>query len=806
MDEKTLQLLEFNKVRDRLAAYAAFSASAALARDLHPLTDVKNIQERQAITSEARLLLSINDSIGLGGARDIRPQVDLAAHGGVLSASELLDVKNTLGSARDLSRSFERQKETYPNLSAIIERLQPPPGMVDAISHAISERGDVLDSASDRLANIRRELKTSHERLLSRLERLINDPNTAPMMQEGIITQRNGRYVIPLRAEFKGRIRSIVHDQSSSGATLFIEPLAVVEMNNQWHELQLAERDEERRILAELSGQVGMQAGALTELVNALADFDLALMCARYADDLHAVEPILQAIGNGKDKHPGSVLRLLEARHPLLDPQKVQSIDVDLDPQTYAVIITGPNTGGKTVTLKTVGLLCLMAQCGLHIPAQSGSVLSVFHNIYADIGDEQSIEQSLSTFSGHITNIIRILRRVDRYKLVLLDELGAGTDPQEGAALARAIVDYLVEHSITCLVATHYPELKTYAHSKAGVTNASMEFNLKTLLPTYRLTIGLPGRSNALLIAQRLGLPDDVIQSARGTLDPNELKADDMLDEIHRQRLLARRARGDADRAHYQAEKLRKELEIKLEKLEEEKLTILEQARQQAQERIEILEEELNEMRRAMQRAHLPLSELKPVLEQAEALKNEVEKPVVRRRSPKQQRSVLQPLRVGQKIRVRSLKTEAVITALDDESVEVQIGGLRMRTGVEDIQRHSDPEEETPPTPASTPSRPAGASTARPAAARTTGVTASPGIELDLRGQRAEEALELLERHLESAYVAGLPFVRVIHGKGTGKLRQAVRDAVRLSGHVSRWENGHDNEGGDGVTVVFISE
>ncbi len=804
MDEKTLQLLEFNKVRDRLAAYAAFSASAALAFDLRPLTDLKDIQYRQALTREARLLLSINDSISLGGARDIRPQVDLAAHGGVLPATELLDVKNTLCSARDLGRSFERQKETYPNLMGIIERLQPPPGMVDAISHAVSDRGDILDSASDRLANIRRELKTSHERLLSRLERLINDPNTAPMMQEGIITQRNGRYVIPLRAEFKGRIRSIVHDQSSSGATLFIEPLAVVELNNQWHELQLAERDEEQRILADLSTQVGMQAGTLSELVNALADFDLTLMCARYADDLRAVEPILHAIGNGKDKHPGSVLRLLEARHPLLDPQKVQSIDVDLDPQTYAVIITGPNTGGKTVTLKTVGLLCLMAQCGLFIPAQSGSALSVFHDIYADIGDEQSIEQSLSTFSGHITNIIRILRRVDRFKLVLLDELGAGTDPQEGAALARAIVDYLVEHSVTCLVATHYPELKTYAHTKEGVTNASMEFNVKTLMPTYHLTIGLPGRSNALLIAKRLGLPAEVIESARGTLDPNELKADDMLDEIHRQRNLARRARGDADRAHYQAEKLRRELEVKLEKLEEEKLNILEQARHQAQDRIEALEEELNEARRAMQRARLPLTELKPLIEQVDVLKTEAEKPVVRRRTPKTKRPVLQPLHVGQKIRIRSLKAEAVITALDDESVEVQIGSLRMRTGLEDIQRHSEPEVEPPPAPA----RPAiAAQTSRAASAATsTGVTVSPGIELDLRGQRAEEALEAMERHLESAYIAGLPFVRIIHGKGTGKLRQAVRDALRLSAHVSRWENGHDNEGGDGVTVAHISE
>ncbi len=435
---------------------------------------------------------------------------------------------------------------------------------------------------------------------MTRLERMVNDPHTAPMLQEGIITQRNGRYVIPLRAEFKGRVRSIVHDQSSSGATLFVEPLAVVDLNNQWHELQLAERDEERRILAELSSTVGAFAERITQNVQALAEFDLALVCAKYADDLRATEPVLVPIKNRRDLHPGTTVKLYQARHPLLDPATVVPIDVDLDEQTFVMVITGPNTGGKTVTLKTVGLLALMAQSGLHIPAQSGSALSIFREIYADIGDEQSIEQSLSTFSGHITNIIRILLRANAHSLVLLDELGAGTDPQEGSALARAILAHLIERRITCLVATHYPELKAFAHATPGVINASMEFDLQTLRPTYHLTLGLPGRSNALAIAERLGLPSEIIEAARGTLDPNDLRAEDLLDEIHHQRDIARKARSAADRLRSESENMRAELARRLEKIEDERQKVLARARAEAEKELQELRGELDDVRRQL--------------------------------------------------------------------------------------------------------------------------------------------------------------------------------------------------------------
>jgi DNA mismatch repair protein MutS2 len=809
MDEKTIKTLEFHKILEQLAGYAAFSASAELIRGLRPTSDLDEARRRQCRTTETRHLLTVHGDLSVGGASDIRPLVDIAAHGGVLEPGNLLDIKSTLISARDLSRTFERLGDQYPTLADIAAALPPPPGLIDFISRAISDRGEVLDSASDKLGSIRRELKVAHERLLARLERLINDSRTAPMLQEAIITQRNGRYVIPLRSEFKGRMRSIIHDQSASGATLFVEPLGIVDMNNAWHELQLAERDEIRRILAELSEQVGRAAAAINTLVQALAELDVALCCANYAEDLHASEPVLEDFKPRAD-HPGGTVRLFQARHPLLDPATAVPIDIDMDERTFTVIITGPNTGGKTVTLKTLGLLALMAQTGLHIPAQSGSTLSVFHNIYADIGDEQSIEQSLSTFSSHITNIVRILKRATPQALVLLDELGAGTDPQEGAALARAILAYLIGRRITCLVATHYPELKAYAHNTPGVINASMEFNLQTLRPTYHLTIGLPGRSNALLIAERLGLPEEITQAARSTLDPNDLKAEDLLDEIHRQRDLARGARSAAENARRDAERLRTELARRLEKVEDERQALLEQARAESEKQVLALKEELDDIRRSLNRARQPLEALKPVMQQVEDLESKTEKPV-ERRSASGVVSAMRPLRLGDRVRVRSLQMDGLVTALGEEEIEVQLGNLRVRVRLSEIQRAGEPEVAAPePTAASRRrhSKPAsdGGVAQHPAGIGGTATIfhPSPGMELDLRGQRAEDALDALDRYLESAFLAGLPFVRIIHGKGTGKLRQAVREMLQGHAHVAAWETGQEKEGGDGVTVAKL--
>ncbi|MDD5369665.1 MAG: endonuclease MutS2 [Anaerolineaceae bacterium] len=797
MDEKTLHTLEFPKILERLSRHAAFSASAELALALRPSTELTEAQARQSLTSEARRLLDTHADVGVGGATDVRPQADLAAHGGVLEPANLLAVRYTLISARQVVRTCDRKEAEFPQLAGLIAQMPPPFGLIDAISHAISERGDILDSASPQLNSIRSELKVSHERLLSKLQRLIADPKSAQMLQEGIITQRDGRYVIPLRAEFKGKIRSIIHDQSASGATLFIEPLVVVELNNRYRELQLAERDEERRILSDLSRQVGMRAGDVVQVVEILAAFDLALMCAKYAEDLHAVEPVLVAFQK-KDgtHHPGSTIRLFQARHPLLDPATVVPVDVDLDERTYALVITGPNTGGKTVSLKTVGLLALMGQSGLHIPAQSGSEISIFESIYADIGDEQSIEQSLSTFSAHITHIIRILDQADAHSLVLLDELGAGTDPQEGSALARSILTHLLERRVTTLVATHYPELKAFAHSTPGVVNASVEFDVSTLRPTYHLTIGLPGRSNALAIADRLGLPHEIIDAARDTLDPNDLRAEDLLNEIHHQRDLSRQARAAAEQARRDAETQRAELYRRLEKIEDERRGILESARKQAEAEAADLQRELEDVRRALARARQPLEALKPIEAQVEEMQETVEKPVERQVRPVPKG----PLRLGERVRLRLLNMDGVVTGLSENETEVQVGALRVRARLGDVQRKGEE-----PAPDAVP-MPATAAPHRVEPKKTDVFRESPGMELDLRGQRAEDALPALERHIESAYLAGLPFVRIIHGKGTGRLRQVVREALHESPHVTSYESGRENEGGDGVTVVRLAE
>ena len=805
MDEKTLLMLEFPKILERLAGYTAFSASGELARALTPTIDLEEARLRQAQTSEARRLLSIDADVSVGGVHDVRPQVDLAEHGAMLEPADLLAIKSTLIAARIITRTLERLQADFPIMGGLAARLPSPPGVVDSISRCISERGDILDFASEKLANVRREMKIAHERLMTKLGRIINDPRSGPMLQEALITQRNGRYVVPLRAEFKGRLRSIIHDQSQSGATLFVEPLAVVELNNQYRELQLAERDEERRILTELSHQVGLYAPQFFELVDILAEMDLAFARAKYAEDLHATEPVLHPFREPSAKgHPGSFVRLYEARHPLLRPESVVPVDIYMEDETFALVITGPNTGGKTVTLKTLGLLVLMAQTGMHIPAQSGSDLSIFKAIYADIGDEQSIEQSLSTFSGHVTNLVHILSHADRFSLALLDELGAGTDPQEGSALARAVLDHLLAHHITSLVATHYPELKAYAHSTPGVVNASVEFDLETLRPTYHLTIGLPGRSNAQSIAERLGLPADIIAAARSSLHPDDLRAEDLLDEIHRQRDLARQARAFAEQAAREAEATRITLGKRLEAIEDERRRILEKARAEASDEIASLRGEMDEVRRDLNRARQPLQSLAPVEDQMQGLEEHVERPVERKQTAPGKPAARSPLHLGEKVRLRSLNMQGVISSLGENEIEVQVGALRVRARLTDVVRAG--EEVAEPAPVLAPVRAQNAPAGKSAAQDDGGglFRPSPGMELDLRGQRAEDAVDMLERYLESAYLAGLPFVRIIHGKGTGRLRQVVRELLHASPHVKNFEAGHEKEGGDGVTVARL--
>ncbi|MBM4464286.1 MAG: endonuclease MutS2, partial [Chloroflexi bacterium] len=561
MNPKYQQILELPKIWERLAEHTSFSAGRELALSLQPSSDFDEVTRRQGETSEARALLDVKADVSLGGARDVRPLVDRAEHGAVLMPSELLDVHSTLVSGRTLRRAITRLRNQFPLLASTAERIEECPGVVAEIARCINDRAEVVDGASQNLARIRRELREAHQRLMARLERIVSSASNAAFLQESFVTQRSGRYVIPLKADFKGRIPGIVHDQSASGATLFIEPLSTVELNNSLRELQLEEEREVQRILAGLSNLVAEEGEYIRRTVEALAELDLAFAKARYAEEIEGVEPQLVTFRKMGDRlHPGSSIQLIKARHPLIDPAKVVPIDVHLDDEYFIVVITGPNTGGKTVSLKTVGLLSLMAQCGLAIPADEGSILSVFSNIYADIGDEQSIEQSLSTFSAHITNVISILGQADEHSLVLLDDLGAGTDPAEGSAIARALLSHLLRRRITAFISTHYPELKVYAHTTPGVENACVEFDLETLSPTYELSIGLPGRSNAFAIAHRLGLSPQIVSEAESMISPESLETESLLAEIkqaHQETLASQEA---AEATRRRAEDLEREL------------------------------------------------------------------------------------------------------------------------------------------------------------------------------------------------------------------------------------------------------
>ena len=798
MNPKTLILLEFPKILARLKAYAGFTGSADLAESLRPTSSLEKALDLQQQTREARLLISRYSDLSFQGAVDLRPMVDQTLHGITLEAVELLAIRNTLVISRNAKRVFEEHAPDALSLAGHAANLSEGLGLVDLINKTISERGEVLDGASETLSRIRSEMKVTHARLMERLSRYLNDPNSAHMLQEALITQRGGRYVLPLKSEFKGRIKAIIHDQSASGATLFIEPIAVVEWNNKYRELELQERDEVLRVLRELSVRVAEQAESLNMTMAAMSILDLALMKARYADDLGAVEPVLLPfIPNPSPHHPGSTIRLRRARHPLLDPAKAVPIDFELDPETFSVVLTGPNTGGKTVTLKTVGLAVLMAQSGLQVLAQSGSQLSVFRDVFADIGDEQSIEQSLSTFSGHITQLVRVLKKADYRSLVLLDELGAGTDPQEGSALARAVLSHLLNRRITCVVATHYPELKAFAHATKGVTNASLEFDLETLRPTYHLIIGLPGRSNALAIAERLGLRQDIIDAARSELDPTELHAEDLLDEIHRQRDLARENYEASEKARREAEAARQKTSARLAQLEADKNAILQKAEGQAEAELEALRAELEKMRREMARMKEPAEKTEQVtqlLENLAVVEEKQEKKAKKQaRAPRPRRPEGQ-IQVGEKVLVRRLGTEGTVMSVDAEGLEIQVGMLRLRVRPTDVDRRVAVVEPV---------------AVEKLAAVVTGRTAlptvdSPGLELDLRGQRVDEALDALDSYLERGFTAGLIFGRIIHGRGTGALRQAIREALRQSSYIKRWESGGEKEGGDGVSVVFF--
>ncbi len=796
MDNKSLTMLEYPQVIDALASYAEFSLSEKLARSLQPYTDPDVIRHKLELVTEGRRLLSVNDSIRLGGCIDADPLLAIAEKSGVLEGEVIHRLAYMLSIGRDLGRSLKFHAEEYPKLASLADGLTPPKGLIETINNTVTDRGEVLDSASDKLASIRREIRNAYNRLLGRLEKMLHDPKYQPMIQDAVITQRAGRYVIPLKAEYKNQMKSIIHDQSASGATIFVEPLAVVDANNAYQELQLAERDEVHRILRVLSEQIADNAFEIRTVNQTLAEIDFVLMCAKYADDLGANEPIL---AEKRHRSGNPVIKLYGARHPLLPKEKAVPIDVVLDEDKFVVIITGPNTGGKTVSLKTVGLMVLMTQSGLHIPAESGSEISPFSNVFADIGDEQSIEQSLSTFSGHMTNQIRILNRAGGKTLMLLDELGSGTDPQEGSALARAIMQYIVEHHIPCFAATHFSELKMFAQSTPGVTNASMEFDLKTLRPTYHLTIGLPGRSNALLIAKKLGLNEEILANAQKTIDPADMHADNLLDEIRRQYDAAKKARSHADRMRSLAENDQRELKKRLDAIEDEREKILQESQEALEEEVRELREELARIRRTMNKAKAPAEDVRQLDQDLKAAEKTVRKSGDKALKKAANLPEDRPFKAGDKVRVRSLGTEslAVISAIDGDEAEIRLGALRMRVPVRELSRRN--EEEAP-----AESAPATAVETRTARVSGEIFHASPGVEIDLRGLDSEDMSDRLEKYLDDAALAGLPYVRIIHGKGTGVLRRTARKLLLNHPHVKYIESGQDNEGGDGVTIAHM--
>lgn len=792
MDSKSKATLELPSVLSKLAEFTSFSASRELALGLEPRPEYEPVARALRLTGEARYLLDLRSDVTLGGARDVRPQARRARRGGVLEPEELLDIQATLESARKLRRLLLDRDYDLPLLRQLAVGLEPLPELVEAIQSAVDERAAVKDQASQELARIRADLGTAQERLTARLQRLLNDARISGMLQEAIITQRDGRYVLPLKAEFKGKIKAVVHDQSSSGATLFIEPLEVVDANNRVRELELEERDEIHRILMELSQQVGAQEQSLTRTVELLADLDLTFAKARYGEKLGAVEPLVRPL---EPREGGSsaetVYRLRRARHPLLDPDEVVPIDLDLDPGIRALVITGPNTGGKTVALKTAGLLTLMAQCGLHLPVESGSELSVFENVYADIGDEQSIEQSLSTFSAHVTNIIRILDGCGPTSLVVLDELGAGTDPQEGAALARSILDELIERGCTTLVATHYPELKMYAHQTEGVRNASVEFNLETLEPTYHLTIGLPGRSNALAIARRLGLQESILRRAFQGIAASEQEADDLLDEIRRERQQALAARERAQALEGQIQAQQEDLRRHLEGIDSERRAILARAREQAEMRIQELEEQAEELRSRIRRTKRSIEGFEEIEQTLGIMREQVSEIEPEPMEP-EVKGLDRPLKVGDRVHVRSLNSEGELIELSEREAEVQMGRIRLRAEVDDLIPVARPGSRAKRAPA-----PEGGHipSDRPRQAQ---------LEFDLRGRSAEEALVELDRRLDAAFLAEQPVLRVIHGKGAGVLREVIRDALSNNPYVRSYRSGEPQEGGSGVTIVRL--
>ncbi len=784
MDQRSIALLEFPAVRDRLAALTSFGPSARLAEALEPSRDPVIVARGLDETDQARGLLEERPGVGIGAARDIGPAIERAARGGRLEPAQFLEIGDTLDATARLATVLTEERR--PLLRELGRDLHRLPALRSTLTRSFDPVGELLDTASPRLGGLRAAVRVAYDRLRRRLDALVG-AELGNALQEPIVTLRNGRYVVPVKAEARSRVKGIVHDASGSGQTLFIEPLVAVELGNAWREAQVAEAEEIARILDELSALVAANADHLRESLAALARFDLWAAKASLAAEMGAVRP------ETVDRYE---VTLLSARHPGLTGTVVP-IDLRLGDGYTALVITGPNTGGKTVTLRTLGLVSLMHQAGLHVPVAPGSRLPIWRDVFADIGDEQSIAQSLSTFSGHLRSIIRIVAAAGPGTLVLLDELGAGTDPTEGSALAQALLDYFIRAGALIAATTHYAELKAYAHTTAGVRNAAVEFDLETLSPTYRLTIGLPGGSQAFAIAERLGLAEAIVTDARSRLTESQRSFEATLAAIRTTETETSDSLDRARAAELRAAEALRVADEERRRARRERAESVSTARAEAERIVEDLRLEVESTRRALERETLTASSLDESLVRAEA---NLERLPAGAAAPPAEPAVARTWRLGERARSRSGGWEGRIAALErgGKRATLEAGGMRVTVDVDDLVLAVGQD-----TPGTGRGDGAAAPTSNAAALRLERAN-SVASSLDLRGARVEEALEALSRYLDDAGLAGLNKVMIIHGMGTGALRDAVRAEAANHPLVRSLRPGQRGEGGDGATIVEL--
>jgi DNA mismatch repair protein MutS2 len=782
---RTLKVLEYEKVKEQLAKHASSSLGKEKVDQLVPTTSFEEAVKWQDMTDEATIILRLKGNVPLGGIHDIRAFAKRSKIGSTLSPHELLDISSTLYASRQVKKFIEELIEeelSIPFLQKYSEKLIVLPDLEKRINYCIGDNGEVLDGASDKLRTLRQQLKTLESRAREKLENIIRSSSAQKMLSDAIITIRNDRYVIPVKQEYRSAFGGMVHDQSASGATLFIEPQSVVEINNTLNETKLKERQEIERILIELSSEVAVEADSLLNNVALLAEIDFMFAKGAYSQKIKGSKPKINNQG---------YIRLVKARHPLIPKEEVVPNDVELGKDFTSIVITGPNTGGKTVTLKLVGLLTLMAQSGLQLPALDGSEMGIFQSVYADIGDEQSIEQSLSTFSSHMVNIVDILKKVDANSLVLFDELGAGTDPGEGAALAISILDHVYQRGARVIATTHYPELKAYGYNRKGVMNASVEFDVETLSPTYKLLIGVPGRSNAFEISKRLGLDEEVIEHARLHISAESNQVENMIASLEENRRKAEAELEEATSFKKDAEELHRELQQQIIEFNEKRDRMYEKAEQKAADSIEKAKQEAEEIikhLREMQKQHYTTIKDHELIEARKRLENAAPDLVKNKKVTKQTATNTEKLAPGDEVKVISLNQKGhLIEKVGSNEWQVQIGIMKMKVKEKNLEYISRPKVvETKPL------------------ATVRGTDAHVKLELDLRGERYEDALMKVEKYIDDALLAGYPRVSIIHGKGTGALRKGVQEYVKNHRSVKNARYGEASEGGTGITVIEL--